>query len=104
MRGWMISAMLRRPILRGGLPPDTGDHHLVVFQDGRHVAAAVLLLDLLRHLQRRLQHDGDVAGHLLSADGEHLGMVRRALQVDQHVRGAAAQVDQQHAQLLLVRR
>ena len=68
----------------------------------RQVAAAGVALHLLRGLIGGAQHDRQVAGHVVTAHREHLGVVGRSFDVDQHVGGAAAEIDQQHAEFLLV--
>src|SRR5690606_15989142 len=75
--------------------------HLAV---GRELGqrAAELLLDLLGRLGRGAQRHRDVVGDLLAGDGQHRGMADGALGEHRDVRGAAADVDDGHAQFLFV--
>ena len=60
------------------------------------------MLDLLGLVRRRAQAEGDVAGQLVAADRDDAGVRDGAVGEDGDVGGAAADVDQRDAQLLLV--
>ena len=64
--------------------------------------AGVADLDVLGVLRRRAHGDGDVVGHLVAGDRDHRRVADRAVGEHREVRGAAADVDQAHAQLLLI--
>ena len=65
--------------------------------------AGVLDLDLFRVLRRGAHRDGDVVGDLVAGDRQRGAVTDRALREHRDVGGAGADVDQRHAQFLLVR-
>src|SRR5690606_32296428 len=79
-----------------------GDLDLLVVPDHAPEGAAVVALQALG-----LRHGGpeacrDVAGDVVSADGDHAGVGDASVRVDEQVRGPAADVDDGHADFLLV--
>jgi hypothetical protein len=66
--------------------------------------ASALALELLGVGNRHPEADRDVAGEMVAADADHRGVPQAAALVDGDVGGAAADVDQGDAQLLLVLR
>ena len=85
-------------------PAATDRRHLdgVAVADHRAGRAAVAALDLLGRVERRAQDRGDVVGDVAAAERQHRGVDDRAVGEHRDVAGAAADVDQRHAQLLLV--
>ena len=64
--------------------------------------AGVADLDVLGVLRRGAHRDRDVIGDLVAGDRDHRGVADRAVGKHREIGGAAADVDQAHAQLLLV--
>ena len=83
---------------------DAGHLDRLVLLDHRRQRAAAAPLDLLGLGNRRAQADGDVVGEVIAADGDHRGVPEAAALEDREVGGAAADVEQRDAELLLVRR
>ena len=96
------------------LRQDAARHHArLAAADARHLhrlvlvhhagqRAAALALDLFRVGHRRAQADGDVVGEVIAADADDGRVPQAAALVDRDVGGAAADVDQRDAELLLV--
>ena len=88
--------------MRGGPPADAGDLHRLVVADHRRQRAAPLPLQLLGLGDRHAQADRDVVGEVVAADRHHRRVPQAAALEDGEVGRAAADVDQRHAELLLV--
>ena len=83
---------------------DAGHFHRLVLVDDRRQRASALALELLGVGNRRAQADGDVVGEVIAADADDAGVPEAAALEDREVGRAAADVDERHAQLFLVRR
>ena len=80
--------------------PGNGDGVRARHQGGQR--APVLDLDGLGLVDGRAQADGDVVGHVGAAERHDGRVADRALVEDRHVGGAAAEVEQDHAEVALV--
>src|SRR3990172_6748072 len=117
-RGWMISERIWRDSWRGPVfsprpppspflppaPPPRGHVDGLVPPAQRRERAAVALLQLLGVPGRRAQPHRDVVGDVVAAQREDPRVPDGAVPEERHVGGAAAQVDQQDPQLLLLGR
>ncbi len=85
------------------LPAADARHlHRVVFVDHARERAAALALDFFRVGHRRAEADRDVVGEVIAADADDRGVPEAAALVNGDVGGAAADVHQRDAELLLV--
>ena len=85
-------------------PADAGHLERLVLLDHRRERAAGAALDALRLGNRRAQPHGDVAREVVAADGHDAGVPQAAALEHREVGGAAADVHQRDAQLLLIGR
>src|SRR5436190_13058769 len=94
-----------RLVAAGALDLGPGEHqHLLGARlDHRGERAPVALLQVLGLGGRGTERGREVAGHVPAAHGEHRRVADRAGLVDDHVDRPAAQVDQGHAQVALLR-
>ena len=76
--------------------------HRLVLVDHSGERAAALPLDLFRVRHRRTQANGNVVGEMVAANAHDSRVPEAAPLVDRNVGGAAADVDQRDAKLLLV--
>ena len=101
-RGSMMSESTRRGGLARRVPADAG--HLDLFVVGDHAAerAAEVALQPLGLAHRRAQPGRDVVGDVVAADRDDAGVGDAAVDVEEQVGRAAADVDDRDADLLLV--
>jgi hypothetical protein len=85
-----------------GPAADAGHLDGLVAIEQRALGRAVPGLDPLRLQHRRAQADGDVVGEVVAAERDDAGVLDGAAGEDGHVGGAAADVDERDAQLLLL--
>src|SRR5690625_591064 len=63
---------------------------------------AITQLDLFGIRRWRAQHGSNVTGDLVPSDGNHIGMTDGPTGIDSDIRGTAADIHQDHAQLFFV--
>src|SRR5262245_12491517 len=83
---------------------DAGHVDRLVLVDHRRQRASALPLQFLSIRNRGAQTNGDVAGEVIAANGHHRRVPQIAALIDRQVCGAATDIDQRDAELLLVRR
>ena len=101
-RGWMISDRIWRESWRALRPPTERHVDGLVLGHERGERAAVALLELLGVGRRRAQPDRDVVGDVIAAERDDRGVPDGAVAEERDVGGAAADVDEEDAQLLLL--
>ena len=98
----MMEARTPAPTRRGSRPPTPGTSTeapgIGLGGDG----ASVLELQLLGLLDGRAQPDGQIVGDRVAAEADHRGVADGAVEEDGDVGRAAADVEEQHAERLLV--
>ena len=102
-RAWITSPSTWRAMIRGLRPPTLGTS--IESSSGTIEVSAqpCFFLIFSASFTGRAQRHRHVVREVLAADLQHRGVPERALLEDGEVGGAAADVHQRHAQLLLVR-